>query len=145
VRAALREVTIVHPAADRPGWPCRVRRDELPLGVRRVGGGAYQARPWVGGSLGNVNLGIFHPDDYEGDRGAAIEAAGRAVREFLKRVAGPPVRDVWDVVKELMRVVRFGRPIVSPEVLPPGIVRTKDGRYAVERRDRYVRISEMVD
>lgn len=105
----------------------RVRREDLPKDVRRVKGGAYQARPWIGpGRAMNVNLGLFHPEDFDNDRDAAASAAGRAAREFKKRLA---VRgaDIWGVIKQLQRETRFGYPVVPPHVLPPKVVRVAGG------------------
>jgi hypothetical protein len=113
----------------------RVRRDELPKHVRKVRGGAYQARPWVGPAKdGNVNLGLFRPIDYGGDWRVAAEAAGRAAREFLKRMARTPTPDIWVVIRELKRVVRFGRPLVPEGVLPPNVRELPAGGFVAGGR-----------
>jgi hypothetical protein len=141
-----------------PGKLCAVRkrgrREELPLGVRRVDGGSYQARPWIGYPIGNVNLGLFTSADGGWDRDLAIDAAARAVAEFLKRMAHTPRPDVWDTIKDLQRLTWRPRrdpdgrvryvpsplqgprdvPIVPAHVLAPGVRRTDDGRFAAYRR-----------
>lgn len=105
----------------------RIRRDELPKDVRRVKGGAYQSRPWVGpGRAMNVNLGLYHPEDFDNDRDAAISAAARASREFKKKLAWPGT-DIWEVIQVLQREKRFGLPIVPPHVLPPKVRRIATG------------------
>jgi hypothetical protein len=110
----------------------RVRREDLPKDVRRVKGGGYQSRPWIGpGRAMNVNLGLFHPADFDNDRDAAISAAARAAREFKKRMAGPPVGDIWAVIQVLQKEKRFGLPIVPRHVLPPRVRRTAAGGFVV--------------
>jgi hypothetical protein len=132
----------------------RVRRDELPKHVRKVRGGAYQARPWVGPAKdANVNLGLYHPDAY-GSREAAIEAAARAAAEFLKRMAKTSALDVWGVLKELKRLTwRYRRtpegrmvwvaepirtevdvPIVAAHVLPPNVRELPAGGFVAGGR-----------
>ncbi|HEY2909714.1 MAG TPA: hypothetical protein VGI99_05685 [Gemmataceae bacterium] len=99
------------------------RRDGLPKDVRRVKGGSYQARPWIGpGRAANVNLGLFHPEEWGNDRDAAANAAAYASREFKKRLARPGA-DLLDVLRELQGELRFGLPVVPPHVLPPRIKR----------------------
>jgi len=128
----------------RPAWKCRIRRDELPKHVRAVKGGSYQSRPWIGPeSDANVNLGLFRPEDYGNDRDAAISAAARAAREFLKLMAGPPQRDVWDVLQTLKGMRRFGIALIPEHILPPGISRSKVGPGYVGRMRRGVVVIEV--
>lgn len=111
----------------------RIRRDELPKDVRRVKGGAYQARPWIGpGRDANVNLGLFRPVDYSNDRDAAISAAARAAREFKKAMCHRG-SDVWEVIQKLQVAIRFGRPVVPTHVLPP-LVRRNGTMFIVKGR-----------
>ena len=108
----------------------RAEQSELPKGVRLVKGGAYQARPWIG--LGpkqglNVNLGIWHPEDYRGEgpehrsisEELAIAAAGFAARDFLKRISWTPRPDILFVIRAMQAERRRGYPVVSLHVLPP--------------------------
>lgn len=103
---------------------------ELPKGVRRVKGGAYQARPRIGlGRLqgSNVNLGLYHPEDYRSDgaehraiaEDQAIAAAAFAAKAFLNRMAWNPRPDIWDVIQKLQGERRRGYPVVPLHVLPP--------------------------
>lgn len=111
----------------------RVRREELPKDVRMVKGGAYQSRPWIGPARdANVNLGLFHPEEYGNDRDAAISAAARAAREFKKAMAYRG-SDIWDVIQQLQRTTRFGLPVVPVHVLPP-LVRRQGERFVVRGR-----------
>jgi hypothetical protein len=155
-------VTLDHPSQkSAPTTPTnpqpkkRQYRDDLPLGVRRAGL-ADQARPWLGGGRGgNVNLGLWHPDDYEGDHDDAIAAAARAAREFLSRMSRTPTPDIWDTIREMQKLTWRARrdpdtgrvrwvaepvrretdaPIVPAYVLPPNVVATDDHRFALVRR-----------
>jgi hypothetical protein len=115
----------------------RMRSSErFPKDVREVKGGAMQSRPWI--YIGrrrnaNVNLGLFHPEEYGNDRDAAIGAAARASREFKKRLA---VRgtDLWAVIRALQGERRFGLPVVPGHVLPP-LVRRAPWGYEVKGRN----------
>lgn len=96
--------------------PVAPRTTRLPLGVRRVKGGVYQSRAWVGpGRSAYVNLGLFHPARYGSDE-AAIAAAAAAVSAFKKEMG--PNSDVWEVVKALRLAST-----VPPDVLPPLVLR----------------------
>ena len=76
----------------------------------------------VGRGADRVNLGYF-PDDAHGGRDLAEWAAGRAAREFRRRLT--PGRGVAEVVAELQRAG-----YVPACVRPPGQV-TRRGRRAV--------------
>jgi hypothetical protein len=109
----------------------RQRREELPKYLRATAGGAIQARPWLKVAPGwevNVNLGLYSPSRFEGDRWAAIAFARAAWLAFVKRMAVPGA-DCCDVIEELKRTLHRGIPLVREHVLPPCCRKLDDGRY----------------
>ncbi len=112
-------------------------------GVRRVRGRSWQARVQVSGGRKweFVNLGLFVAARYGGDLGAAEAAAGRAYEEYTRRAydqAAGRQRDPWEVVRELQGLVRFGRPLVPPDVLPRWVYARPDGAFGARcRRPRH--------
>jgi hypothetical protein len=77
-------------------WPVRwVRRrapaddaDDGPRWVRRVKGGAYQARYWLEVVGGSLNLGLFTLAEHDNDWRLARWAAARAAKEFRRLWVG---------------------------------------------------------
>ena len=110
----------------------RAEQSDLPNGVRKVKGGAYQARPWTvfgPGTALNVNLGLWHPEDYEGVREhraigeeLAIAAAAFAARSFRSRMAwNCPRPDLWHVIQKLQAERRRGSDRRDERQVVPGL------------------------
>lgn len=133
-RVAVRKALAVGRRLEEERTRVRVRfpREELPKYLRATRGRAIQARPWIDpgwGSKTNVNLGLCRVDVFGGDREAAIAFARRARSEFLKRMAGPPARDLLDVMEELQGVRWGGLPLIPGHVLPPNVFRLDCGGF----------------
>ena len=123
-----------------PGRRRRRPDDDAPPFTRRVKGGAYQARVWLGRG-GSLNLGLFTLSDHPGDskmsdREHARWAAARAAREFWKRWR--PGRTVGDVVAELQRAGFVPAAVEVPgkqrDLRPPTEFGPRE--TAAERRER---------
>lgn len=111
-RAAARAFAATDPVEPPPGTP----RKDLPANwvrrrsdshaprypfVRRVKGGAWQARPWLGPGGGSLNLGLFTRDDHgELAEWAAAQVAAAFVREWRGQ------RTVGEVVESLKRAAK---------------------------------------
>lgn len=104
-------------------------------GVRKVKGFSWQARPWLGGSIGNLNLGLFSTRSEWGSD--AEWAAGRAAKEFCRRWM--PGRTVGSVVSELQRMGYVPAEVVVPERVA-GIVARSVPVEEPRPRARMVRI-----
>lgn len=109
-------------------------------GVRKVKGFSWQARPWLGGTIGNLNLGLFSTRSEWGTD--AEWAAGRAAKEFCRRWM--PGRSIGSVVSELQRMGYVPAEVVVPEHVarvvassqPPGSVTPR--ARVVRIRPRYI-------
>lgn len=104
--------------------------------VRRVKGGAWQARPWLGNGRGSLNLGLFTISDHgELAEWAAAQVAkafnrewraGRTVAEVVERLKCAPKRS--ERVPAHVEV-----PAHQRDLLPPV---TEEVESAEERRER---------
>ncbi len=149
-RGAAREFAALDPAEPVPGTP----RAAVPAGwhwrrsdshapryncVRRVKGGAWQARPWLGAGRGSLNLGLFTVADH----GDLAEWAAAQVSKAFNREwrAG---RTVAEVVEALKRAPRRCERVPEHVEVPPhqrGLTPAAParGETAAEQRARRAR------
>jgi hypothetical protein len=122
---------------DNPPEGARARVRRAPTNsfeyVRRVKGGAWQARYWLGARAGgSLNLGLFTVAEWETEA-AAEAAAGRASREFGKFYAPPFGRGLRETFAHL-KTMRYARKWVIPADLLPPRVRPSGGGYVARVR-----------
>jgi hypothetical protein len=84
--------------------------------VRRVKGGAWQARPWLGAVCGALNLGLYTIDEH-GDANAAEWAAAQVAAAFDREWQGG--RTVGDVVASLRALPVNHRERLNKDVTVP--------------------------
>lgn len=134
------------PGAPRPpNWVRRRSDSHAPrhLWVRRVKGGAWQARPWLGPEGGSLNLGLFTVSDH-GD--SAEWAAAQVAKAFAREwKAGRTVGAVVELLKRAPRAAeRVPGHVVVPDaqrgLTPPVGAGPTD--TAAERRERRRRARE---
>ncbi len=110
--------------------------------ARRVQGGAWQARLYIGGMeqelFGStawqndyLNLGIFTVRVWGTSEEARV-AAVRASREFLRHYT--PVKGLRHTMEYLKETQRFGRSVIPSGVLPPRVRRVEGGYQSLTRR-----------
>ncbi len=103
--------------------------------VRRVKGGAWQSRVWLGAHAGgSLNLGLFTVAKWETEDDAEW-AAARASKEFMRFYrpyqAGGGLRDTMEHLKR--PVGRPPKPFIPADVLPPRIRISDDGTGYIAR------------
>jgi hypothetical protein len=96
--------------------------------VRRVKGGAWQARPWLGAAHGSLNLGLFTIDEH-GDADTAEWAAAQVAAAFNREWQGS--RTVGEVVASLRALPVNHRERLAKDVTVPAhqrdLVRAEEG------------------
>jgi hypothetical protein len=174
-RRAARQLAADEPAPPAPGevgpanWVKRRRRydEDAPRWVRRVKGGAYQARYWLEVVGGSLNLGLFtlaeHPDDPGSPQGEMARwAAARAAEAFRRLWYGD--RTVLEAVEILqrkrplpadwprkwkLRTPWVPETVVVPEkwrslTLPPESGEERKEREGLERHSRRYQLGTLV-